>query len=86
MDVTELTHVLNHKLPDQIENYTHRSGRTGRAGNKGISIVLVNGKEKGKLRQIERIIKKKFVEGKVPSGKEIVQNQLMNLTWRVLTS
>ena len=83
LDVTELTHVLNHKLPDQIENYTHRSGRTGRAGNKGISIVLVNGKEKGKLRQIERIIKKKFVEGKVPSGKEIVQNQLMNLIDKV---
>lgn len=83
LDVTELTHVLNHKLPDQIENYTHRSGRTGRAGNKGISIVLVNGKEKGKLRQIERIIQKKFVETKVPTGKEIVQNQLMNLIDKV---
>ncbi|WP_435414775.1 DEAD/DEAH box helicase [Polaribacter aestuariivivens] len=83
LDVTELTHVLNHKLPDQIENYTHRSGRTGRAGNKGISIVLVNGKEKGKLRAIERIIKKKFVETKVPTGKEIVQNQLMNLIDKV---
>ena len=83
LDVTELTHVLNHKLPDQIENYTHRSGRTGRAGNTGISIVLVNGKEKGKLRQIERIIQKKFVEAKVPTGKEIVQNQLMNLIDKV---
>ncbi|WP_158841712.1 DEAD/DEAH box helicase [Polaribacter sp. L3A8] len=84
LDVTELTHVINHKLPDQIENYTHRSGRTGRAGNKGISIVLVNGKEKGKLRQIEKIIQKKFVEGKVPSGKEICQNQLMNLIDKVV--
>jgi ATP-dependent RNA helicase DeaD len=83
LDVNELTHVLNHKLPDQIENYTHRSGRTGRAGNKGISIVLVNGKEKGKLRQIEKIIQKKFVETKVPTGKEIVQNQLMNLIDKV---
>jgi ATP-dependent RNA helicase DeaD len=83
LDVNELTHVLNHKLPDQIENYTHRSGRTGRAGNKGISIVLVNGKEKGKLRQIERIIKSKFIEGKVPTGKEIVENQLMNLIDKV---
>jgi ATP-dependent RNA helicase DeaD len=83
LDVTELTHVINHKLPDQIENYTHRSGRTGRAGNKGISIVLVNGKEKGKLRSIERIIQKKFVEAKVPSGKEICQNQLMNLIDKV---
>ena len=84
LDVNELTHVINHKLPDQIENYTHRSGRTGRAGNKGISIVLVNGKEKGKLRQIERIIKKKFIQGKVPSGKEICQNQLMNLIDKVV--
>lgn len=83
LDVTELTHVLNHKLPDQIENYTHRSGRTGRAGNKGISIVLVNGKEKGKLRSIEKIINKKFVETKVPTGKEIVENQLMNLIDKV---
>ena len=79
LDVENLTHVINHKLPDQIENYTHRSGRTGRAGNTGISIVLVNRKEKGKLRAIERIIKKEFVETKVPSGKEICKNQLMHL-------
>ena len=83
LDVSELTHVINHKLPDQIENYTHRSGRTGRAGKKGISIVLVNGKEKGKLRPIEKIIRKKFTQAKVPSGKEICQNQLMNLIDRV---
>ena len=83
LDVTELTHVINHKLPDQIENYTHRSGRTGRAGKKGISIVLVNGKEKGKLRSIERIIKKKFVQKEVPTGKEICQNQLMHLIDKV---
>ena len=80
LDVTELTHVINHKLPDQIENYTHRSGRTG---NLGISIALVNGKEKGKLRVIERIIKQKFTEGKVPTGKEIVENQLINLIDKV---
>jgi ATP-dependent RNA helicase DeaD len=83
LDVTELTHVINHKLPDQIENYTHRSGRTGRAGNTGISIVLVNGKEKGKLRPIEKIIQKKFTEAKVPSGKDICRNQLMNLIDKV---
>ncbi|WP_298880859.1 DEAD/DEAH box helicase [uncultured Polaribacter sp.] len=83
LDVNNLTHVINHKLPDQIENYNHRSGRTGRAGNKGISIVLVNGKEKGRLRPIERIIKKKFIETKVPSGKEICQNQLMHLIDKV---
>ncbi|MCL4143322.1 UNVERIFIED_CONTAM: hypothetical protein GTU68_025938 [Idotea baltica] len=83
LDVNNLTHVINHKLPDQIENYNHRSGRTGRAGNTGISIVLVSNKDKGKLRPIERIIKKKFVETKVPSGKEICQNQLMHLIDKV---
>ncbi len=83
LDVNELTHVINHKLPDQIENYTHRSGRTGRAGKKGISIALVNGKEKGKLRSIERIIKKKFIQKEVPTGKEICQNQLMHLIDKV---
>ncbi|WP_028888948.1 DEAD/DEAH box helicase [Tenacibaculum ovolyticum] len=83
LDVTELTHVINHKLPDQIENYNHRSGRTGRAGNKGISVVLVNNKEKGRLRSIERIIKKKFESKKVPTGKEICQNQLMHLIEKV---
>ena len=83
LDVTELTHVINHKLPDQIENYTHRSGRTGRAGKKGISIVLVNSKEKGKLRSIERIINKQFVQTNIPSGKEICQNQLMHLIDKV---
>ncbi|MFY9243993.1 MAG: DEAD/DEAH box helicase [Polaribacter sp.] len=83
LDVDNLTHIINHKLPDQIENYNHRSGRTGRAGNKGISIVLVNNKEKGKLKVIERIIKQEFVETKVPSGQEIVQNQLMHLIDKV---
>ncbi len=83
LDVDNLTHVINHKLPDQIENYTHRSGRTGRAGNTGVSLVLVNRKEKSKLRPIERIINKKFVETKVPSGKEICQNQLMHLIDKV---
>jgi ATP-dependent RNA helicase DeaD len=83
LDVTNLTHVINHKLPDQIENYTHRSGRTGRAGNTGISIVLVNSKEKGRIRAIERIINKKFEQVAVPSGKEICQNQLMHLIDKV---
>lgn len=83
LDVNSLTHVINHKLPDQIENYTHRSGRTGRAGKTGISIVLASAKEKGRVGAIERIIKKKFVQGKVPSGKEICQNQLMHLIDKV---
>jgi ATP-dependent RNA helicase DeaD len=83
LDVDSLTHVINHKLPDQIENYTHRSGRTGRAGKTGISIALVSNKEKGRIGAIERIIKQKFVLGKVPSGKEICQNQLMHLIDKV---
>ena len=83
LDISNLTHVINHKLPDQIENYTHRSGRTGRAGKRGISIVLANSKEKGRIRAIERIIKKKFVQKAVPSGKEICQNQLMHLIDKV---
>jgi len=83
LDVNSLTHVINHKLPDQIENYTHRSGRTGRAGKSGISIALVSNKEKGRVGAIERIIKKKFVHSKVPSGKEICQNQLMHLIDKV---
>ncbi|UTD14528.1 DEAD/DEAH box helicase [Tenacibaculum mesophilum] len=83
LDVNNLTHVINHKLPDQIENYNHRSGRTGRAGNKGVSIALVSKKEQGRLRPIERIIKKQFVHTPIPSGKEICQNQLFHLIDKV---
>ncbi|WP_111708465.1 DEAD/DEAH box helicase [Lutibacter citreus] len=83
LDVNDLTHVINHKLPDQIESYTHRSGRTGRAGKEGISIAIVTGREKGKLRPIERIIGKKFVSTPVPTGKEICQNQLLKLIDKV---
>ncbi len=83
LDVDNLTHVINHKLPDQIENYNHRSGRTGRAGNKGISIALVNRKERGKLNPIERILKKKFVQTQIPTGKEICEKQLFHLIDKV---
>ncbi|SNR32059.1 ATP-dependent RNA helicase DeaD [Lutibacter agarilyticus] len=83
LDVTDLTHVINHKLPDQIESYTHRSGRTGRAGKEGISIAIVTAREKGKLRPIERIIGKQFVSTPVPTGKEICQNQLLKLIDKV---
>jgi len=83
LDVTDLTHVINHKLPDQIESYTHRSGRTGRAGKVGISIAIVTGREKGKLHPIERLIGKKFVSTPVPTGKEICQNQLLKLIDKV---
>ncbi|MDV7188054.1 DEAD/DEAH box helicase [Lutibacter sp. TH_r2] len=83
LDVTDLTHVINHKLPDQIESYTHRSGRTGRAGKEGISIAIVTGREKNKLHPIERIIGKKFVKTPIPTGKEICQNQLLKLIDKV---
>ncbi len=83
LDVNNLTHVINHKLPDQIENYNHRSGRTGRAGNKGVSIALVNRKERGKLRPIERILKKKFVDTAIPTGEEICKKQLFHLIDKV---
>ncbi len=83
LDVDNLTHVINHKLPDQIENYNHRSGRTGRAGNKGVSIVFVTKKEKRRLFSIERILKKKFKETLIPSGKEICEKQLFYLINKV---
>lgn len=79
LDVNNLTHVINYKLPDQTEAYTHRSGRTGRAGNKGVSIALITRKEMGKLRPIERKIKKKFEKKIIPSGEEICKNQLFSL-------
>jgi ATP-dependent RNA helicase DeaD len=79
LDVSNLTHVINYKLPDQIEAYTHRSGRTGRAGNKGISIALITNKEMGRLRPIERKINKKFEKKEVPTGEEICKNQLFSL-------
>jgi len=85
LDVNNLTHVINHKLPDQIENYTHRSGRTGRAGNQGISIVLINGKEKGKISAIERKIKQKFEQEQIPTGDQVCQKQILHLIDRVKT-
>ncbi|MFV0249075.1 MAG: DEAD/DEAH box helicase [Tenacibaculum sp.] len=83
LDVDNLSHVINHKLPDQIENYNHRSGRTGRAGNKGVSIVLINKREKSKLYPIERILNKKFVHSTIPSGREICEKQLFHLIEKV---
>ena len=79
LDVNELTHVINYKLPDQTEAYTHRSGRTGRAGNKGISIALITNKEVGRLRPIERKINKKFEKKEVPTGEDICKSQLFSL-------
>ncbi len=76
LDVDDLTHVINYGLPDDIENYTHRSGRTGRAGKKGTSISIVHTKEKHKIRAIEKEIGKAFVEAEIPKAEEICKKQL----------
>ena len=76
LDVDDLTHVINFGLPDDIESYTHRSGRTGRAGKKGTSISIIHSRERSKMRAIEKTIGKKFVEGVMPSAQEICKKQL----------
>jgi len=83
LDVNDLTHVINYNLPDDPEIYIHRSGRTGRAGKRGISVTLIHLREKGKLRQVEKSVNKKFIQQQVPSGKEICEKQLFNLIDRM---
>lgn len=83
LDVNDLTHVINYNLPDDPEIYVHRSGRTGRAGKKGISVTLIHLREKGKLRQIEKTVNKTFLKMDVPSGKDICEKQLFSLIDRV---
>ena len=80
LDVDDLTHVINYGLPDDTENYTHRSGRTGRAGKRGTSIAIINLRERGRMREIEKVIGKEFVKGTLPTGKEICEKQL----WKVI--
>ena len=79
LDVDDLTHVINYGLPDEVESYTHRRGRTGRAGKTGIAISICHVREKGKIREIERIINKKFDKGEMPTGEQICEKQLFNL-------
>lgn len=76
LDVDELTHVINYGMPDDVESYTHRSGRTGRAGRRGTSISIIHLREKGKIRQVEKIIGKKFEAGTLPEPQEICTKQL----------
>ncbi len=76
LDVEDLTHVINYGLPDDVENYTHRSGRTGRAGKRGTSISIIHVREKGKVRIIEKVIGKKFEAGVLPEPQEICTKQL----------
>ncbi|MCR5179895.1 MAG: DEAD/DEAH box helicase, partial [Bacteroidaceae bacterium] len=80
LDVDDLTHVINYGMPDDSEVYTHRSGRTGRAGKKGTSICIVHSRERGRIREVERLIQKEFVRGTMPSPKEICSKQL----WKVI--
>jgi ATP-dependent RNA helicase DeaD len=83
IDVDNITHVVNYQLPDEIETYNHRSGRTGRAGKLGTSIVIVTKSEIRKISSIERIIKQKFEEKTIPSGIEICEIQLLHLATKI---
>tara|TARA_B110001469_G_C9645121_1_gene325728 strand:+ start:1709 stop:3508 length:1800 start_codon:yes stop_codon:yes gene_type:complete len=84
IDVDDITHVINYNLPDEIESYTHRSGRTARAGKKGVSMLLLNNREAGKLRQIERIINTEIKQAKFPTGEDICKKQLLQLIDKVV--
>ena len=83
IDVDDITHVINYQLPDEIETYTHRSGRTGRAGKSGISMVLVTKSEARKLKAVEKIIQKKFTAKTLPTGMEICEIQLLHLAEKI---
>lgn len=83
LDVDDLTHVINYGLPDDPAVYTHRSGRTGRAGKTGVSVAIIHSREKGKLREIEKKIGKKFERKEVPTPQHIIEKQLYNLADRI---
>lgn len=83
LDVDSLTHVINYGLPDDTESYNHRSGRTGRAGKTGIAIAITHVKEKGKIREIEKILNRKFEQGVIPTGDAICEKQLLDLVDRI---
>jgi ATP-dependent RNA helicase DeaD len=86
LDIDNITHVINYNLPDDIENYTHRSGRTARAGRKGESLVLINTRESGKIRAIEKQMRTTFTLGTVPNAEEICEIQLMKLINKVIAT
>ena len=83
IDVDNVTHVINYQLPDEIETYTHRSGRTGRAGNQGVSMIIVTQSESRKIRSIEKIIQAKIELKKIPTGIEICETQLYSLAQKI---
>ena len=86
IDVDDITHVINYQLPDEIETYTHRSGRTGRAGKSGTSMVIVTRSESRKIKQLEKILGKKFEQKSIPDGMEICQKQLFHLANSINTT
>jgi len=83
LDVSDLTHVINYNLPDDVEIYTHRSGRTGRANKKGISVSIIHSKEKFKIKDIERMLKKDFEQQQIPNGLEVCKKQLFHMIDRM---
>ena len=83
LDVNDLTHVINYGLPDDTATYTHRSGRTGRAGKTGVSVAIIHSKERGKIKEIERKIGKTFEHAEVPTPRRIIEKQLFNLADRI---
>jgi ATP-dependent RNA helicase DeaD len=85
LDVNDLTHVINYNPPDDLSSYTHRSGRTGRAGKNGISVLILNMRERGAVRRIEKIIRKKFKQCDLPSGRDICEAQLFHMIEKMKT-
>ncbi len=83
IDVDDITHVINYQLPDEIETYTHRSGRTGRAGKSGISMVIITRSELRKIKAIEKIVQQDFIAKKIPTGMEICEIQLYHLANKI---
>lgn len=83
LDVSDLTHVINYNLPDDVEVYTHRSGRTGRANKKGVSVSIIHSKEKFKIKDIEHMLKRKFEQQQIPNGLEVCKKQLFHMIDRM---
>lgn len=83
LDVSDLTHIINYNLPDDVEIYTHRSGRTGRANKKGIAVSIIHSKEKFKIKDIERMLQKKFIQEQIPNGLEVCKKQLFYMIDRM---
>ena len=86
IDVQGITHVINYELPDDVEVYTHRSGRTGRAGNTGVCLSIINSRELGKIRQIERMVQVPFHKVEIPTGKDVCRKQFFHFMEKLLSA